>query len=588
MIVGLFGACQPSNTETSPSPTATAAPATATPGGETVEITPEPAFEGGDGNPAHNLAAGKYEVDEDGVALEEYIYELPLTTAGETYTFFTSPVLADEFPLDTYGQSNPYAAYLQDITGLTFEYILVSQMWPGAGARQEAFSIAVASDDIADLTTNVDWYWNGVIQEAYDQNYFTNLYDYLDYMPNYWRAANAHPEDLNLYAQIVPFPEMIYAFWTLEAYPVQLHNIATRGDYLERLGLTNDDVLTMDQLHEVLLRYKTELDILSPMIMNSTFDSHNIFSAFDTPAMVNLAEIGPPFLDGNGKVQFANSTENDKKIMTMWTEWYKEGLFPQDWMTIVGNATVNDRLMSGEIATTGMVPTESVGIEYPGNATADPNAFWVPLHKPVLYEGQTFHLGDQHSWKSYGSYFISGKTEEIPVLVSYCDWFYSDEGIFTFNYGLEGISFEYDNNGNPQLTDFILNHTGTMALAILTYSGNDLVEGGVSIRNRNYAFPGGERFKAFHEYWDDPQYYKYDASMQWPSAVTFTVEEQININQYAADMATFLMEQYVLFLDGSKPMTEWDSYLAGLDKLGWNSALLIYQNAYDRFISIYG
>ncbi|MDR0819007.1 MAG: hypothetical protein LBN43_05505 [Oscillospiraceae bacterium] len=589
MIAGLFGACQPTaTTETSPTPTPASATASAAPSANTGDDNSSNTGDdvGGDGNPAHNLAAGNYETDDYGVPLEEYTYELPLTTAGETYTYYTSEVMAGEFDVTTYGQSNPYYAFLQEKTGLVFDFIIVTQGYPGAGPRWDDLAIRLASDDIPDISTNIDWYYPGMIQTAFEEGFFTNLYPYKEYFPNYWRMANAHPDDLNLLATIEPLPEVIQTFWCLEWEPVNLHRITTRGDYLERLGLINDDVITLDQLHDALLRYRVELDVENPFYLISTIDSHGIFVAYDIPTGIDLTSPATPYINKQGKIAFGNSDENAKAFLSDLLVWKDEGLFNDDWMTSLANDAIH--LIDQGCATTGMVPTEAKQYEYAGNATADPNAHWVPLHIPVQYEGQVLHLGDQRSWVEWGSWWIGGKAEDIPLLASYCDYLYSDEGIFDQNYGIEGETFNFNEKGEPVLSDFIQNHPYGLSFAVMTYMACELYDGGVSMRNRSYAFPGGERFKAFHEYWGDPNYYQYDGSMQWPSAVTFTPEEQTELNTYTADMTTYLQEQYLQFVDGTKPLTEWDSYVSGLETLGWYRAIDVYQQAYDRFIENYG
>ena len=41
----------------------------------------------------YNFAAGKYAVNEKGIPLEKYEYELPLTTTDEKFTYWDGPML---------------------------------------------------------------------------------------------------------------------------------------------------------------------------------------------------------------------------------------------------------------------------------------------------------------------------------------------------------------------------------------------------------------------------------------------------------------------------------------------------------------
>jgi putative aldouronate transport system substrate-binding protein len=205
-----------------------------------------------------------------------------------------------------------------------------------------------------------------------------------------------------------------------------------------------------------------------------------------------------------------------------------------------------------------------------------------PIHKPVKENGQVFHLGDQRSWISFGSWFINAECENIPLVATWCDYFYSEEGIFFSNYGVEGVSFEYDENGKPMLTDFIIENPGGLSWAIMSYAMCEIIDGGVSIRNRSYAYPGGERIMNFHTYWIDPSITvtTFDGVAH---AVTFTNEENEQLVKYTNDIATYISENYVLFVDGSKPLSEFDSYVSGVKQMNLQECIDIYQAAYDRF-----
>jgi putative aldouronate transport system substrate-binding protein len=576
LLLAFFSACgSKSDGKESPAPTASAPASTDSNGN-----TQPPATE--DTGP-YNFAVGKYETDENGVPLGPYEYELPLTTSDEVITLWTSgPILQDAVP-ESGMQDAPYQAEIRKRTGVNIEYVVTAFGAPGPGPRQDNFMVLLAADDLPDVVTNVDWYYPGSLQTAFDDGYFVNLYDYKEYFPNYWYTVNSHFDDLNLVAKILPIEETIYAFWCLEYEPVALHNSAVRLDWLAKLGMTNDDVVTMDDLYNVMKSFQTELGIEHPFLLYNTLDAHALFNCFDTTPAIDLINLGPPLLE-DGKVKFANTRQQDLNFMTMINQWYKEGLCQPDWQSVLANGTdwVRAKIIDGEIGCIGLVPAESVDYE---SLSPDPNCEWGPIHKPVLEPGQVFHLGDQRSWISYGSWFVNTKCENIPLFCTWADYFYSEEGVFFSNYGVEGVSWEYNEDGVPQLTDLITKNEGGLSWAVLTYAMNELIDGGVSDRFRSYAYPGGDRIANYHRYWIDPEYYRFDGSMQWPTAVTFTADESAQIAQWGTDLTTYVGENYLLFVDGSKPLSEWDSYVEGINSLHYADILAIYQTAYDRFMA---
>ena len=52
-----------------------------------------------------------------------------------------------------------------------------------------------------------------------------------------------------------------------------------------------------------------------------------------------------------------------------------------------------------------------------------------------------------------------------------------------------------------------------------------------------------------------------------------------------SDLSTYYEENYVAFVDGTKPMSEWDSYINDLNTFGYERIQEIYQGAYDRYMS---
>ncbi|NLO47799.1 MAG: hypothetical protein GX111_05705 [Clostridiales bacterium] len=572
LLAAFFAACGPKDpgvTQPSDQPTASAPEQSGEP-----QTSDEPVDEG-----PYNLAVGKYETDANGVPLTRYQYELPLSTTDEVFTYLTSPMIVEAVPESGY-EDLAYPAMLAEKTGVNIEYILIP-----FGNRWDNMSILVASDDIPNLSTNIDWFFPGPLQQAIDDEYIVNLYDYKEYMPNYFYEINSHPDDINVMAKIMPVPETIYAFYCFESEYVTRNSGAARGDWLEKLGMTNEDVVTIDDLHNLLKLFQTECGAETPYLLLSGLDSHGIFSpAFDTNFVVDSMnnKVAPPVVV-DGQVQFCNSRPEDKEAMTLVNQWWNEGLIQPNWMSTTAIGDYMPLILDGTLGVIGLIPGEAN--DYSGINNQDPNAYWVPIQKVVKEEGQVFHLGDGRTWITAGNWAISPKCDNIPLLVTYCDWFYSEEGIFLSNWGVEGEAFYYDENGKPMLTDFLINHPSGMSWALLQYTMNDICEGGIIMRSKTYAIPGGEQFAEFHTFWDS--HFNCDRSMQWPSAVTFTAEQDGQLANLGIDIQTYIAENFLLFVDGSTPLSEWDSYVAGLDQLGWAECRQIYQDAYDAFMEKY-
>ena len=395
-----------------------------TQGGGAATAAPTPT-EAEDEGPYH-LAKGKFSVDERGVPLEKYTYDVPLTTSDEVFTYWTGILIPDYIDSENYA-GMPYPTLLRETTGVHLEYMLVA-----GETRAQNCSVLVASDSLPDLLSDLNYYYPGTMQSALEDGYIANIYQYRDYTPNYTYCVYSHEDDRSVRAQLMADSETIYYFRCLNDTLKTTWGGAVRGDWVEDLGLSIDDILTFDDLHNLLLAFQSQKGAQYPFLLLNTLDPHSYWSGFETICNYN-ATVAPAYVK-DGKVQFACSGENDFSYMSTLNEWYNDGLISPNWMSRSSNNDLVHELVNGEIGLLSMVPSEQYGYVDP---SVDPDACWKAIHKPVRYEGQVFHLGNVASWVQFGSWSISAKCENIPLLASYCDYFYSDEGVIVSNWGVE-------------------------------------------------------------------------------------------------------------------------------------------------------
>jgi len=520
----------------------------------------------------YKLAEGKYETDENGVPKDYYTYELPLSTTDEVFTYTWLCMVPNYIPEEGY-ESMEFPQEVKKTLGVNIEYNVVTFV----NAR-ENFSARLAADDLCDLTFSAHWYYPGSKLEAIDDGYFANLYDYKQYMPNYYRAAHMYPDDVNVLGQIMPREGTIPAFYAIYADPMRQNGPAVRGDWLRKVGLTQKDIVTIDQYEDMLRLFKTEIGCPSPYLLLSLYDAHAIFACYDTHAY-GILQIK---CVRDGKVSFAMTAEQDKHYLTTINEWWNEGLILKDYLAIDSNPKGLSQITTGQVGALGMIPSEKLDFE---KLSDDPDMDWVPLANPVLYEGQTIHLALRVKTFADGSWWISTKCDNIPLLMTYCDYFYSSDGIMLGNYGVNGFTSNYDENGEIKFADWIVNHPAGFSNSLHIYCLSELVDGGFKLQSRSYAFEGGGKIKAFLDFWADDEFYHYDGAMEYPSSIVLTAEQSAKFAQYKPDVATYLSETIPLFIDGSKSLDEWDSYVAQLREIGLNECESCYQEAYDAFIA---
>lgn len=575
LVLALFAGCG-GDKKTTPTQAPTAAP-----GAD--ETAPVETKEPEDDSP-YNLAAGKYEVNELGLPTANYEYELPLSTTDEVFTYWTTcytpQIISEE------GFSNmPFQTALREKTGVNIEYIIVDST-----AMRENFSMLLASDDLPDLISNGYYYYPGPVMSAIEDDYFVNLYDYKEYIPNYlYQVTRYYDMDPDVYELIFYNDTTILSFTLGTEEPMPGSGYCVRADWLRDLGLEPESITTYDHLHDMLTDFKVKLGSTGPMGITKVVEiaSGSFASGFNTAATLN--ENGLPLIRVvNGEPQFTLTQEDDRQLMQLLSNWFAEGLIDPNWSSYSYTTDMSSALANNVIGYMSFNPSELKDLEL---TSTDPDCEWVALTRPLLYEGQELHYlqyGKESSRAvggGIGGCVISTKCENVPLLASWCDYGYSKEGSLFISWGVEGLTWEYDENGNRMLTEFALNNPDGISTPwlLLVYAMNPFCDPGIQHHLRTYAYPGGEKLVSFMR--DTWTIANYDGSYDWPRSLKLTQEQTDELNKYSADVGTYMAENWLSFLDGSKPMSEWDSYVEGLKGMGLTRCQEIYAEAYNDYLA---
>lgn len=567
LVVAMFAGCGKTETPTTPTtPTNPDAGTTDTPstGGDApVEDSP------------YNFAAGNFEKGENGLALDFYEYELPLTTTDEVLSFWNMCWTPQYIPVDGFG-SMPYQKELAEMTGVHIEYLC-----PPVESLSENFSVLLASDDLADIMAHGIIYYGKSVQDAVDEEWFINILDYKDYAPNYFYAVEYINQD-TLRDTVYYNDELCGWFYGIYKDPTPTTGWCVREDFLDDLGLKWQDIVTYDDIHDMLFRMKNELGVEWPMEVFQSLEMVPGYFASGYNTALFLSSSAMPYTKViDGKIQYTSTTEDDKNLIEMMAKWYKEGLIDPGWPGYLGNDDMMNYITTGGTAYVSMTPSQ---INDYVIATADPDCKWTSLTRPLLHEGQQLKYGQRLSYLTNGTSSVSAKCENIPLAVTWCDWFYSPFGSDYSSWGPQGVVWDYDENGEKTLTDFILHNPDGMGAqwALLMYSANNLGDATYFSQARQYAYEGGRELLEMTERWVIDGYKgEYDV----PTGFRLTDDENEELSSYTGDVATFINENYSLFFVGDKPISEWDAYVQQAMDLGMAKILEIYQTAYDAYMA---
>ena len=301
----------------------------------------------------YNFAVGKYETDEEGNPTAAYDYELPLSTTDETFSYWLT-IYTPQYIADAGFGSMEYPTMMKEQTGVNLEYVTIS-----ADARQENLAVLLASDDLCDIMAQANFFYPGSMREAIDDEFFVNIYNYKEYCPNYFYQVDSR-NDVDVNSTVYVDPETVAVFWGLLAEPMPSDGYCVRKDWLDELGIEDyTSIDTIDEVHDVLTRFKNELNVAWPAEIFYTIELTNghSFPAFNTSSLVRFNFL-PYTRVVDGEVQFAQTTEDDLALITMLNQWFSEGLIDPNYASYTSTNDMSQRITNSETGYVVFSPSE--------------------------------------------------------------------------------------------------------------------------------------------------------------------------------------------------------------------------------------
>ena len=182
------------------------------------------------------------------------------------------------------------------------------------------------------------------------------------------------------------------------------------------------------------------------------------------------------------------------------------------------------------------------------------------------------------TWHYYG---ITSACENPEAAIKWIDYVYaSEDGRMLYSYGVEGLSYEKDADGNISFTDLITNNeTYTSAFSALrsigawpTYFIDDSGEAFMKI------FEGTKVETACKDAY---------GNMKDPfPEMLGTAEESEVYTSVWPDLSTYLDEMFTSFVIGTESLDNFDSYVETANSMGMQDIINIKADQYARYQEI--
>lgn len=202
-----------------------------------------------------------------------------------------------------------------------------------------------------------------------------------------------------------------------------------------------------------------------------------------------------------------------------------------------------------------------------------------PLTYPVLNEGEINQFGAKRERVRNETISVTTGCEDVALAVRWLNFWFTEDGVNLANYGIQGKSWDYDENGKWQYTDLVLNNPDGMSeFECRAYFGLEIIPTKLDPTRAASAYGDWE--------WNCIDVWANSSTAAWRllSAYALNEEEAEIYNSHASDVETYGMENILKFVTGEKDIaTEYEEFQNTCRQLGAEECVEAYQGAVARF-----
>ncbi len=492
---------------------------------------------------------------------------LPLTEDTETISVW---MINDPTAMAKNGgdyNNNPYYKELEARTNVHIDWQV-----PAAQTESEQFNLLFTSGNLPDVmyynpTQNVS-YKDG-LDAAVDDGYFLDLTDLLPkYAPHYLEAIEKSSENVKK-AAVTDEGRYVQIYSILQTPQPSYFGYVVRQDWLDECGLSTPE--TFDDWENMLKTFKEKYGATAPLSTVPTW----LWNLGTGMGVYNITD----FYQEDGKVKQALLDEPEKvrEFLTLMNKWYTEGLIDPDFASETnfwGNSVLVSNDSTGVTCTMYTIPSAAF---LP--SMNDEDAAFSALKVPVKNQGDTVMSGYVVP-DATSSWVISADCKNPELVLKWIDYMYTEEGARFGNYGVEGETYTMSDDGKPVYTDVISSNPDGLSYdeAMRLYTYEPSWPGVYYDWERELQFVSEKDFQMCNV-WND---FDHEATY-YPSFASLNLEENAEYSDIFSDLSTYIQENLLSFVTGSKSLDEFDDFIATVNSMNLSRVVELKQSALDRF-----
>ncbi|MBR2038552.1 MAG: extracellular solute-binding protein [Lachnospiraceae bacterium] len=477
--------------------------------------------------------------------------------------------------------------YIEENLGIKME----CEPYP-ADAFSAQYALMLSTNSMPDLIINatID---KGQVNMDGEDGYWLDISQYLDIMPNFAAALEENPEWA---AYQYAAGGAIYGLNRVN--PGELSNASGQIYYNKALveAVYPDPIETIDDFYEALVAVKAAYPDKIPFAI--TFDAMPAYradiilrNAFGIHYNDNSYML---VADENGKVSLGDISDENREYLKWLNKLYDEGLLSKEGFTLTSNE-YRAKEDAGEF-----IFWADTSLRHSQNKISnnvDDYGIIAALSSDMEPE-TTYILGNGITTNA--RIFVSAETEYPEAICRLIDFLCTEEGKELATVGVEGVHFEYVDDGYGNMVQKAeafadLNNYETLSAwqqqKVTIYQGMALFW-----NYSNNFWDDVDTATAQKMAQDENQYTVFSARQKLaldevdnvykaPAPLTYTAEETEERATMYTDLINYLKTSKVSFITGEFDVNDdkaWESHLSKVNDMGYERLMEIEQAAWDR------
>ena len=264
-----------------------------------------------------------------------------------------------------------------------------------------------------------------------------------------------------------------------------------------------------------------------------------------------------------------------KDMVSFLAQLYKEGLLHKSTITLTSAQWPQSFAMGDNkegVSFIGWDKMDRIPAQLQATGQALNPDFKLVAGAPIQFNemGEAATYADSAS--SY-NFLVASSCENLDQTLAYIDWLYSDEGVITMNWGKEGETFEYDENGKPRWLPALLEEKDpqyTRGLAVPSSYGIRDVEAYMQLQTEDHI--------------KDIELARSYQTLPGRPTLTYTPDEQTIYDTYWMPLHDYARVELQKFIIGERDLATWDTYVKTVesDTYMFDQLMKIHETAYQR------